>query len=55
MRIAVMEPNAVSHYREAGVNFLLMDTAGSQIETGLTEWGGGVGLGSRCSTQLFRR
>ena len=35
-----MEPDAVSHYREAGVNFLLMDAAGSQIETGLT--GGGI-------------
>ncbi len=45
-----MERDAVSHYREAGVNFLLMDAAGLQIETGLTG-----GLGSRCSTQLFRR
>lgn len=42
MRIAVMEPNAVSHYREAGVNFLLMDAAGLLIETGLIG-GGGVG------------
>lgn len=30
-----MVPNAVSHYREAGVNFLLMDAAGLLIETGL--------------------
>lgn len=42
-----MEPDAVSHYREAGVNFLLMDAVGLQIET---VWG----LGSRCGTQLFR-
>lgn len=49
-----MEPNAVSHYREAGVNFLLMDVAGLLIETGLIGGGGGWG-GSSCSTQLFRR
>lgn len=30
-----MEPDAVSHYTEAGVNFLLMDGAALQIETGL--------------------
>lgn len=36
MRIAVTEPGAVSHYREAGVNFLLMDTADLQIKTGLS-------------------
>lgn len=34
-----MEPDAVSHYREAGVNFLLIEVADLQIETGLT---GGV-------------
>lgn len=36
---------AVSHYTEAGVNFLLMDGAG----------GGGGGGGGLSSTQLFRR
>lgn len=36
MRIAVIEPRAVSHYKEAGVNFLLMDAADLQIKTGLT-------------------
>lgn len=35
MGLAVMEPGAVSHYREAGVNFLLMDATGLQIEAGL--------------------
>lgn len=35
MGLAVLEPGAVSHYREAGVNFLLMDATGFQIEAGL--------------------
>lgn len=45
-----MEPDAVSHYREAGVNFLLIDGAGLQIGTSLKEEEGGLGC-----TQLFRR
>lgn len=49
-----MEPDAVSHYTEAGVNFLLMDGAALQIETGLMVAGARVG-GCRCGTQLFRR
>lgn len=36
-----MEPDAVSHYTEAGVNFLLMDGAALQIETGLMVGGWG--------------
>lgn len=43
-----MEPDAVSHYGEAGADFLLMDVLGSQIET---VWG----LDSRCGAQLFGR
>lgn len=36
-----MKPDAVSHYPEAGVNFLLMDGPALQIEMGLM----GVGVG----------
>lgn len=46
-----MEPGAVSHYREAGVNFLLMD-AGRLTDRNRFN---GDGLGGRCSAQLFRR